>query len=141
MAALAAAGNRSARGALKGRMKIPVEASSQIWKGGIVGLNAAGYAIAAVAGATIIQIAGIAAESKLGTSQGAIFIEVEYGREYLFAASSVAQSALGDKMLVVDDNTVDETSAGSAVVGNMTEFVSTTLCWVNVLGLATVGVG
>lgn len=141
MAALTAAAQRPARGELKGRFKIPVEASAIILKGGIVGINAAGYAFPAVLGATVIQVAGIAAESVTGTSQGAMFVEVEFGREYLFTASSVTQAQLGDKMLVVDDNTVDETAAASASVGNMTEFVSTTQCWVFVWGLASIGIG
>lgn len=135
MAALGAAANRRARGELGNRFKVPVKATSQIWKGGIVGCGTDGFAVAAVSGANV-KVLGIAAESKLGGStDGAVSIEVECGREYLFDASSVTQAMLGQPMLVVNDNTVDETSASSSQVGSMTEFVSTTSCWVFVDGL------
>jgi hypothetical protein len=136
MAALAAAANRRARGELGSRHKVPVLAGAIIFKGAIVGIDAAGFAKPAVAGAGI-RVAGIAAESVTGgASNGAVSVEVETRREYLFAASSITQVMLGSSMLVVDDNTVDETSAGSASVGSMTEFVSTTSCWVFVPGLS-----
>lgn len=135
MAALGAAANRRARGQLGARIKVPVKANSQIWKGGLVGCGTDGFAVAAVSGANV-KILGVAAESALGgASDGLVFIEVECGREYVFAASSITQAMLGQPMLVVNDNTVDETSASSAKAGSMTEFISTTSCWVRVNGL------
>lgn len=135
MAALAAAANRQARGELKGRIRVPVKATSQIWKGGLVGCGTDGFAVAAVSGANV-KILGIAAESKLGgATDGLVYVEVEYGREYLFTASSITQAMLGQAMKVIDDNTVDETSANSAVAGSLTEFVSTTQGWVFIPGL------
>lgn len=136
MAALSAATNRRARGEVKYRFKVPVKAASQIWKGGIVGCGTDGFAVAGVAGANV-KVLGIAAESVLGgATDGAKSIEVECGREYLFAASSITQAMLGQAMKIVDDNTVDETSANSQNVGSLTEFVSTTSGWVLVPGLS-----
>lgn len=138
MTALAAAANRQARGPLGHRIRVPVKAASQIWKGGIVGRGTDGFAVAGVKDANV-QILGIAAESVLGgATDGAKYIEVECAREYLFAASSVTQAMLGNAMKIIDDNTVDETEADSATVGPMTEFVSTTQCWVFVPGLTVV---
>jgi hypothetical protein len=134
MAALTAAANRQAMGSIKGRIRIPVKAATQIWKGAIVQTDAGGFAQPAVAGAGA-PVMGIAAESKLGgATDGANFVEVEYGRAYRFAASSITQAMIGDPMLVIDDNTVDETSAGSPAVGELVEFISTTEGWVYVPG-------
>jgi hypothetical protein len=136
MAALSAAANRRARGELGNRFKVPVKATSQIWKGGIVGCGTDGFAVAAVSGANV-KVLGIAAESKLGgATDGLVSILVEAGREYLFDASSITQAMLGQDMKVINDNTVDETSASSASVGALTEFVSTTSGWVFVNGLS-----
>jgi hypothetical protein len=136
MAALSAATNRRARGELGNRFKVPVKATSQIWKGGLVGCGTDGFAVAAISGVNV-KILGVAAESVLGgATDGAKSIIVEAGREYLFAASSVTQAMLGADMKVIDDNTVDETSANSQSVGSMTEFVSTTSVWVFVNGLS-----
>jgi hypothetical protein len=137
MTALGAAANRRARGPLGHKIKVPVKASSQIWKGGLVGRGTDGFAVAAVKD-TNVQVLGVAAESVLGTTDGALSIAVECGREYLFTASSVTQAMLGNAMKVIDDNTVDETEADSATAGPMTEFVSTTSCWVFVPGLSLV---
>lgn len=136
MSALGAAFNRRARGEVKYRFKVPVKATSQIWKGGLVGCGTDGFAVAAVSGANV-KVLGVAAESVLGgATDGAESIEVECGREYLFAASSITQAMLGQAMKVIDDNTVDETSANSQTVGSLTEFVSTTSGWVLVPGLS-----
>lgn len=138
MAALGAAANRRARGEVKFRFKVPVKATSQIWKGGIVGCGTDGFAVAAVSGANV-KVLGIAAESMLGgATDGLKSIEVECGREYLFVATSITQAMLGAAMKVVNDNEVDETApASSQSVGSLTEFVSTTSGWVMVPGLAT----
>jgi hypothetical protein len=112
--------------------------SITIVKGELVGiLDASGLAVKGVSGATVTWIVGVAAETKTSGTGGADWIQVEYDREYLFAASSITQAMLGDPMLIVDNNTVDETSANSAVVGKLTEYVSTTLGWVHVPGVTT----
>ena len=107
-------------------------------KGELVGiLNADGLAVKAVSGATVVWIAGIAAETKTSGTGGADWIQVEYDREYLFAATSITQAMVGDPMLIVDNNLIDETSAASAVVGKLTEYVSNTSGWVYVPGFTT----
>lgn len=138
MAALAAAANRQARGTCK-TIRVPVKATTQIWKGAIVALDANGFAIPATDTAGL-QVAGIAAESKLGgATDGAVYVQVEYDRAYLFTASSITQAMLGDLMVVVDDNTVDDAAGptNDIAVGRLDEFVSTTSGWVYVPGIST----
>ena len=137
MAAITTAVNRQRRGQCKTRRYL-MKASTTIPKGALVAIEAAsGLAINAVAGASITApVVGVAAETKTSASSGSYWIEVEFDADWLFAASSVAQTAVGVAMLVVDNNTVDETSASSATVGKLVEYVSATSAWVNVPGLS-----
>jgi len=134
MAALTADRNRQRRGTVK-TAYIPVAATTKIYKGALVQLDASGYASNAVAGNTR-KIVGVAAEQVDNTgAAGAKSILVEFDAEFLFTASSIAQANLGGAMLVVDNDTVDETSAGSATVGALMQFVSATQGWVYVPGM------
>lgn len=134
MAAITTAVNRQRRGQCKTR-RYAMAPSTTIPKGALVGILAStGLAVNAVAGTSITApIVGVAAET-VTTSAAGGFIEVEYDADWLFAASSIAQVSVGLPMLVVDNNTVDETSTGSAVVGRLVEFVSTTQGWVHIPG-------
>lgn len=136
MAALTADRQREARGTAK-LISVPVASATKIYKGSAVQLDANGFASNAVAG-NVRLIAGIAAEQvdNSGGGNGAKSITVEYDREYLFTASSITQANLGAPMLVIDNDTVDETSAGSATVGRLTQYVSATQGWVYVPGLS-----
>lgn len=135
MAALTADANRQQRG-LTRLFRVPVAATEQIYKGAIVGIDASGFAIAAVSGGDSF-VAGIARENVLGgAADGDEWVTVEAGAEWQFAASSITQAMVGDAMLIIDDNTVDETSAASDTVGRITEFLTTTSAWVYVPGLA-----
>jgi len=113
-----------------------MKTSTTIPKGALVGIEAAsGLAINAVAGASITApVVGVAAETVIAPASGATYIEVECEADWLFAASSITQVMVGVAMLVIDNNTVDETSASSATVGKLVEFVSTTSGWVNIPG-------
>lgn len=112
-----------------------MKASTTIPKGAIVAVEASsGTVINAVSG-TVNPVVGIATETITSASTGAYYIQVDFDAEFLFAASSITQAMVGEPMLVIDNNTVDETSATSAVVGMLTEFVSTTSGWVYVTGL------
>ncbi len=136
MAAITTAVNRQSRGSRKQTMRFLMTASTTIPKGALVSLGlATGLALNAAAGA-VDAVVGVAAETVTSAAAGSYYIEVEFDCEFRFTASSVNQAAVGDVMLVVDNNTVDETSAGSAVAGLMTELVSgTTEIWLYVPGL------
>ena len=134
MAAITAAVNRRFKGAYDTRGYV-MTASTTIVKGALVSVGAAtGLALNAVSGA-VDPIVGVALEdrtSPAGTETTKI--QVGFGADWLFAASSITQAMVGEPMLVVDNNTVDETSATSAVVGILTQFVSTISGWVMVPG-------
>ncbi len=137
MVAITAAVNRQAKGTPRTR-RVLMANSITIVKGELVGiLDADGLAVKAVTGATVVWIVGVAAETKTSGTGGADWIQVEYDREWLFVATSITQAMLGDAMLIVDNNTIDETSAGSATVGKLTEYVSATLGWVHIPGVTT----
>jgi hypothetical protein len=137
MAAITTSVNRQRRGQCKTRRYL-MAVSTAIPKGALVGILASsGLAVNAVSGATITAPAvGVAAETVTSPASGNTYIEVEFDADWLFAASSIAQTAVGVAMLVVDNNTIDETSASSAVVGKLVEFVSSTSGWVNIPGLS-----
>lgn len=135
MTAITAAVSRKFKGTYKTRGYV-MTASTTIVKGALVSVGAGtGLALSAVSGA-VDPVVGVALEtvtSPAGTETTKI--QVGYDADWLFTASSITQAMVGDTMLVIDNNTVDETSAGSAVVGLLTEFVSTTSGWVFVPGL------
>lgn len=138
MTALAADAQREKRGV--GRvMTFPVDGGSVIYKGAIVAVNAAGFAIPA-ADAAGIAVVGVAAEKRdaTGLADGVLKINVDCDCEFKFVASSITQAMVGlVPMTVVDDNTVDDAAGptNDIAVGKLTEFLSTTLGWVYVPGL------
>lgn len=138
MTALAADTNREKRG--MGRVfHFPVDGGSILYKGGLVALNAAGFAIPAadVAAQPVVGVAAEKVDNSAG-ADGAKTVRVDAEAEFRFAATSITQAMVGVNMEVVDDNTVDETAgAGNIVVGKLTEFISTTLGWVYVPGLTS----
>lgn len=134
MAAITAAVSREYKGGPPKQKRVLMTASTTIPKGAIVAVAAAtGLAINAVAG-TVNPVVGIASETLTSAASGDYWIQVQYDAEWRFAASSITQAMVGEPMLVIDNNTVDETSATSAVVGILTEFISTTEGYVYVPG-------
>lgn len=134
MTALAAAYNRQKRGTGK-IVSVPVAASTKIWKGGQVAINTSGYAVPGASTTQFITM-GVAGESvdNSAGADGALRVQVEFGAEFLFTATSVTQAMLGTPMYSVDDATVDDIDSDSIFVGIMTEYVSATSCWVFVPG-------
>lgn len=134
MAAITTAVNRQRRGSSR-KASYLMTASTTIPKGALVQVDlTTGLAKNAVAGA-LDPVVGVASETVVSAASGSYYIEVEFDCEFLFAASSIAQGSVGDAMLVVDNNTIDETSAGSATVGALTQYISSTSGWVWVRGL------
>jgi hypothetical protein len=134
MTAISTAVNRQYKGTYEQRGYV-MTASTTIPKGALVSVDAAtGLAKNAVAGA-VDPVVGVALETVTSAASGTYKIQVGFDADWLFAASSIAQANVGDVMLVVDNNTIDETSAGSAAVGILTEFVSSISGWCYVPGL------
>lgn len=134
--ALSADANRQSKGVCKRRV-FPVATGVTIFKGALVSVTATGYATPAADTISTIVV-GVAAEKVVNAGgDGTKDVTVEYDREWLFTASSITQLMLGDIMAVVDDDTVDDVAGPSNDIeaGKMSEFVTTTSCWVHVKGL------
>ena len=134
--ALSASANRQSKG-LGRRRVFPVATGVTIYKGALVSVTATGYATPAADTASTFVV-GVAAETVVNAgADGAVNVSVEYDREYLFAATSITQAMMGDIMVVVDDDEVDDIAGATNDIeaGKMSEFVSTTSCWVHVKGL------
>lgn len=131
MAALAADRQTASKsGELRG---YPVAASTTIYKGSLVALSDAGYAVAA-SDAANLRVVGVAFE-KVDNSAGAAAdktVRVQAGRSFEFAATSITQAMLGDVMFVVDDQTFDDAAGATNEVpcGRLVEFVSTIKGWI-----------
>lgn len=110
----------------------PMAASQTIYKGAMVCLNSAGYAIPAAAASGNTQVVGVADEqAKSGTTAGDTSVRVVSGRVFNFAAQTLAQGSVGDIMYADDDQTIDETQASNAPkVGMLVERVSASEGWV-----------
>lgn len=140
MTALARDASREKRGI--GRVfHYPVKANAILYKGAIVTIDVAGFAIAATDVATN-KVAGVAIEKvdATGFADGDKWIRVDADCEFLFAASSITQAMVGALMVIVDDNTVDDAAGATndISVGKLTQFVSTTSGWVYVPGLTSI---
>lgn len=131
MTALSADFNRQARGTGK-EFSLPVATGTTIYKGGLVAMNASGYAVPAASTAGLVVL-GVAIENVVNAgADGALRVRVDCAREFLFPASSITQAMVGRAMYVVDDATIDETDSDNIFAGILTEFVSTTSGWVYV---------
>lgn len=131
MGALAADRETRLRGVALREFSLPVKASTKIYKGAIVARNSSGYAIGSSDTASEV-VAGVAvkqADNSSG-SAGDIRVTVRQG-VFLLAATSIAITAVGAQMYVVDDQTVDETDPGNTCkAGVLIEWVSNTSGWV-----------
>ncbi len=103
-----------------------------IYKGGIVCVNEAGYAVAG-ADTVNFKVVGVADENvdNSGGSAGDKNVRVRSGRAFRFVATAITQAMLGETMYVVDDQTIDDSEGTNGIVaGILVEFVSTTEGWV-----------
>lgn len=134
MAALTA--DRNTQSKSPGLYQYPVEANTQIYKGGIVCINAAGFLImgAEAAGNMVVGVADENVDNNPG-AQGAKNCRVVADRQFRFNATSIAQTSVPIKCYLVDDNTVDETAgANSIVAGTLVSVESSTDGWVYIPG-------
>lgn len=116
MAALAKARNTQTRGRIVERA-YKVKASTKIYQGSIVVVDATGYAVpgSTATGELAVGIATATADNSSGAS-GDINVNVLVGEGY-FANSGgdlVVQAAVNSTVYIVDDQTVSKTSATGA---------------------------
>ncbi|MFH1091859.1 MAG: hypothetical protein V1742_09870 [Pseudomonadota bacterium] len=109
-------------------------AAVKIYAGGMVCINAAGYAVPA-ADTVNFKLGGIALEQvdNSAGSPGDKTIRVRRVGVFELKALSIAQTDVGKQMYVVDDETFDETNPGQGIIcGVLTKFVSATRGWLDI---------
>jgi len=106
----------------------PVAATTHIYKGGMVMINASGYAIPAADTAACLFV-GIAAQNVNNTgSAGAKTVVVQTLGECVETSSGLTQASLGAIVFATDDTTVATTSTNHVAVGYITYYASATSC-------------
>lgn len=114
MAALAAARNTPRR--LPGEESHPVKAATTIYQGGIVCLDAAGWAVPGAVATTLIAI-GVAQETVVNSgANGDKRADARRGTFRFNNSSSgdlIARAEIGDDCYIVDDQTVAKTDGGA----------------------------
>jgi len=108
-----------------------------LYKGGLIGGDADGYAVAMPVAASAVGLCflGVAAEKvdNSGGSAGDLDGRVFTSGLFKFAATSITQAMLGQMMYLVDDNTFDDVPGTFGIpVGILVDYVSTTEGWIDI---------
>ncbi len=116
MAALTKDTPRLRVGEIKGKKRLPVAASTTIYAGSIVMVNAGGYAVPG-ATATGQFVAGVAAQGVVNSgANGALFVEVDEGDFEVTsgtAGDAITVANYGDGLFIIDDDTLGATNGGA----------------------------
>lgn len=115
----------------EGKLKSYPAAVDIIYKGGLVAINAAGYACPA-ADTLGLRVVGIADE-KVDNSAGSAGdkdVRVRQGCLAKLVATSITQAMLCQIMYVADDQTFDDASVNLVPAGILVEYVSATSGWI-----------
>lgn len=122
--------------------KYPILTATEIFKGAIVAVDAAGFLIAAT-DTLGVKVVGIAAEHVNNTgASGALFCEVTSSMDVLLTATGITQAMLHEPMYVEDSDVVDDKTGvtNHIEVGELVEFVSVTSGWVHIPDAGAVSV-
>lgn len=97
----------------------PLAAATKIYKGTLVFVTAAGYAIPARTGTATDVFVGVAAETQDNTAgaAGALSLLVEKTGTFVLGKATAAQTDVGIAFYAADDNNVTATSTGAQLVG------------------------
>lgn len=105
-----------------------IGASTKLYKGGIVAVNAAGYAVIGSA-TTGLKAAGVAQKTYDNSSgaDGAFGVEARAGVFLMdnYGTDPVVQGDVGANCYIYDDHTVRHTSTGMSVAGIVTQLIGT----------------
>jgi hypothetical protein len=104
-----------------------------IYKGGMVCINNAGYAVPAADAVGHSRVVGVADENvdNSGGSVGDLNVRVRAGRSFKFATASIAVTDLGRQMYVTDDKTFEDVQGTNSIgAGILTERESNTEGWI-----------
>lgn len=108
-----------------------MKASTTIYAGGMVMIDSNGVALPAAASASNHNVVGVAQQTKTSAASGSYWINVTDRALCLFAATTIAQTNVGQIMYAEDDETVDETqSANEPIAGILLQYVSASSGWV-----------
>ena len=115
-------------------------ASTTIYKGALVCLNASGLAIPAADTAGITACVGVAAAGQVSLASGNFFVVCELGKFLLDVGAGITQADVGRNAVVADDQTVTDAAAGvnDIVVVTIVEYLDEAQdkAWVNIEGIA-----
>lgn len=124
-------------------IEYPVKASVTIYKGAIVAIDTSTGYVCPGTDATSRIFAGIAVEKADNSSgsNGDETVRVYRKGVFQLACSSAAQTWVGKKVYIVDDNTVAlaATTTNDVLVGTVVSFESSTLVKVAIDGAAAAG--
>lgn len=116
---------------------IPIKVSTQIWKGALVAHDIVTGTLVPCSDALGFKFAGVAAESKLGTTEAAISCRVYKTGTFLMTTSGATNAnSLGQVYYATDDATVALIPSGTnpLAVGKCLEVVSATVVRVRIDG-------
>ena len=115
----------------QGLLKSYPAAVDIIYKGGLVAINAAGYACPAAdtLGYRVVGIADEKVDNSAG-SAGDKDVRVRQGCLAKLVATSITQAMLGQIMYVADDQTFDDASTNLVPAGILVDYVSATSGWI-----------
>ena len=116
MTALSA--NRNTKERENALFSFPVAASTKIYQGSLVAINASGYAVPASTSTTLkcVGRAEQLADNSAGAN-GAIQIQVKRGCFKVVNGESITLASVGANAYLTDDQTVGTTSAGKSIAG------------------------
>jgi len=113
--------------------ELPVAASTLIYAGSLVAVDAAGYAVPAAdaAGLVVMGVAMARADNSAGAA-GDIQVVVRRRGVFRFKGSGLAQAQVGQDMYAVDDQTVAAASVttNDIKVGRLVAYISASDGWV-----------
>ena len=108
-----------------------------IYKGGMVCLNAAGYAAPASDAVAYSRVIGVAMENvdNSGGAVGDINVMVQTNRTFRFACASIEAADVGRMMYVTDDQTFNDARGSFAIpAGVLIKRDSATVGWIHIPG-------
>jgi hypothetical protein len=116
-------------------VEYPVAASTKIFAGSLVCVNANGFAVPA-ADTSGYRFAGVAMEARDNSSgaNGAKVVRVRRFGVFEFDAASITQAMVGEAMYALDDHTFDDTAGvtNHIPVGILVKYVSGTKGWIDI---------
>jgi hypothetical protein len=115
-------------------LEFPVAASTKIFAGSMVCINANGYAVPA-ADTSGYRFVGVAMEQMDNSAgeDGGKSVRIRRVGAFEFDAASITQAMVGQPMYAVNDHTFDDAAGTNAIkVGLLVKYVSTTQGWIDI---------